>query len=120
MTSLTICADQIVWDALRKVMDPCSIATSVPINIVDMGIVRSVACADERVRVVLRFTNPFCFQAGLILEAVETSVGEATGSPVDVVVDPSDDWVPEDMAETAQAKLRALRGGRALPKTDWN
>ena len=31
-----------VTEALRRVVDPCSIATGVPINLVDMGIVRGI------------------------------------------------------------------------------
>lgn len=106
---------ELVHNALRNVVDPCSIATGVPIDIVDMGIVRDVHVSADCILVVLRLTNPFCFQAALICEAILNSLGQVTGKRIEVEVDPTDDWSPEMIAPSARARLRSLRPLRLAP-----
>lgn len=98
-----------VREMLRSVTDPCSIATGVPIDIVDMGIVRDIRVFAGHIQIVLRLTNPFCFQAGLISQAIERKVGQTMEMPVKVEIDPTDDWTPERMAAAARSRLRKLR-----------
>lgn len=98
-----------VREMLRTVPDPCSIASGAPIDIVDMGIVRDIHVFGGYVQIVLRLTNPFCFQAGLISEAIEREVGQTMEMPVKVEIDPTDDWTPERMAAGARSRLRKLR-----------
>jgi metal-sulfur cluster biosynthetic enzyme len=100
-----------VTEALRSVVDPCSIATGVPINLVDMGIVRGINIADTHVEIQLRFTSPVCLQAINIASAIEDAVMAIDGVE-QVTCDTRSgawEWKPEMMAPSAQARLRRLR-----------
>ncbi|MDR3470676.1 MAG: iron-sulfur cluster assembly protein [Devosia sp.] len=100
-----------VTEALRTVVDPCSIATGVPVNLVDMGIVRGIKIDGSQVEVQLRFTSPICWQAANILTAIEVAVMAIDGVE-QVRCDTRSgawEWKPEMMAPSAQARLRRLR-----------
>jgi metal-sulfur cluster biosynthetic enzyme len=105
-----------VTEALRGVVDPCSIATGAPINLVDMGMVRGIAIDGPHVDVQLRFTSPVCWQATNILTAIE-DVLMAIDGVERVTCDTRSgawEWKPEMMAPSAQARLRRLR---PMPET---
>jgi metal-sulfur cluster biosynthetic enzyme len=100
-----------VTEALKNVVDPCSIATGVPINLVDMGIVRGISIDKAHVEVQLRFTSPVCLQAMNITSAIEDAVMAIDGVE-QVTCDTRSgawEWKPEMMAPSAQARLRRLR-----------
>ena len=100
-----------VTEALRSVVDPCSIATGVPINLVDMGIVRGIKIDGTHVEIQLRFTSPVCFQAMNITSAIEDAVMAIDGVGR-VTCDTRSgawEWTPAMMAPSAQARLRRLR-----------
>jgi metal-sulfur cluster biosynthetic enzyme len=100
-------ATERVRAALDRVVDPCSIATGVPISLPDMGLVKDVRAEGDEVVVQLRLTSPFCFQIGLILERIEElTCGVGT---VRVEVDHGDEWLPDMMAAHARRRLRAVR-----------
>src|SRR4051794_4850395 len=106
-----------VWAALAGVADPCSLATGVPVNIVDMGIVDDVRVEGAAVSVRFVLTSPVCMQAGNIFDQVERTVTRIAG--VDSViceVDRSDvwGWTPDRMAPEAIARLRAIRDHRRI------
>src|SRR5260370_34744148 len=63
-----------VRDALARVVDPCSIATGVPLTLAEMGMVRDIAVDGGRVAVTPVLTRPGCWQAGNIIQAVQASV----------------------------------------------
>lgn len=105
-----------VTEALRSVVDPCSIATGVPINLVDMGIVRGIKIDGTHVEIQLRFTSPVCLQAMNITSAIEDAVMAIDGVG-QVTCDTRSgawEWKPEMMAPSAQARLRRLR---PMPET---
>lgn len=96
--------------ALERVVDPCSIATGVPITIPDMGLVKAINIDGGRVAIMLGLTSPVCFQVQNIIVAVERVVGEIPGvTDVDCQIDPASDWMPDMMAESARAALRRVR-----------
>ncbi len=102
--------NQSVWAALRRVADPCSIATGVPVNLVDMGLVKEVVVKDGIARIVLRLTSPICWQVANIIAAIEEGVGAIPGiRSVTCSIDPVSDWMPDMMAPEARALLRRLR-----------
>lgn len=100
-----------VRSALRQVVDPCSIATGVPLHLEDMGLVRDLRCDESgNVTISLRLTSPFCAQWGNIRERVELVVRSVGGvNSVDVEVDDGNEWVPQMMSLRASRMLRALR-----------
>lgn len=96
--------------ALARVVDPCSIATGVPINLADMGMVKEVAADGGAVRITLRLTSPICWQATNILAKVREYVGSVPGvASVDCSFDAGNEWLPSMMAEVARQRLRRLR-----------
>lgn len=100
----------LVHEALGRVVDPCSIATGVPISLADMGMVLEVTEADGAVRVTLRLTSPICWQGANIMAKVEQVVGEVPGvTSVTCAVNARAEWLPAMMNPLAQARLRRLR-----------
>jgi metal-sulfur cluster biosynthetic enzyme len=99
-----------VHAALARVVDPCSIATGVPINLADMGMVKQVGVDKGAVQITLRLTSPLCWQATNILAKVQELVGAIPGvSSVACDFDAGNEWLPTMMAEAARVRLRRLR-----------
>jgi metal-sulfur cluster biosynthetic enzyme len=101
--------EQEVHAALRGVVDPCSIATGAPIDIVDMGLVRRVEISAGAAVIGLRLTNPFCLQAANIADRIREVVAHETGLEATVEIDVRDEWWPEMMAPGARRRLRRIR-----------
>lgn len=99
-----------VRDALHRVVDPCSIATGVPVSIVDMGLVLEVAVDGPTAHVQLCVTAPICLQITNILAKVEEMVAEVPGiETVNCTVDAAYEWMPSMMAQSARRDLRSAR-----------
>jgi metal-sulfur cluster biosynthetic enzyme len=96
--------------ALELIVDPCSIATGVPISLVGMGLVKEITSADGHVTIVLRLTSPVCWQGANILGGVEKAVGTLPGvRSIRCVLEPAGEWTPDMMSPAARARLRKLR-----------
>jgi metal-sulfur cluster biosynthetic enzyme len=96
--------------ALAHVVDPCSVATGVPINLADMGLIKDVTITGGRVEVTLRLTSPICWQAGSIVDTARRNVEAVPGvEEVTCTVDAASEWLPTMMAPSATAKLRRAR-----------
>jgi metal-sulfur cluster biosynthetic enzyme len=99
-----------VRQALTRVVDPCSIATGVPLTLADMGLVENVTVTAREARIRLRVTSPFCMQIGNMQERIVEVVGEVPGiDTVHLDVDDGTSWLPSMMAPDAQRRLRAVR-----------
>jgi metal-sulfur cluster biosynthetic enzyme len=99
-----------VRTALESIVDPCSIATGVPISLVEMGLVKQITSADGHVTIVLRLTSPICWQGANILESVEKAAGTLPGvRSAKCILDPAGEWMPAMMSPAAHARLRKLR-----------
>jgi metal-sulfur cluster biosynthetic enzyme len=103
--------------ALRSVVDPCSIATGVPISLPDMGLVQQVAVDDAGgVEITLCLTSPVCLQVVNIVEAVERNVGAVPGvSSARCRVDVTAQWMPDMMDAGARRRLRLIRPLPTVP-----
>lgn len=96
--------------ALERVVDPCSIATGVPITLTEMGLVSAVEVDAGVATVRLRVTSPFCMHIGNMQERIIKVVGEVPGiHKVDVLVDDGNEWLPSMMSQKARAELRRVR-----------
>jgi metal-sulfur cluster biosynthetic enzyme len=103
------------WSALDGVLDPCSVATRSPLNIVDMGLVRRLS-ADEagNVRVEISPTAPSCILIASIAEAAEKAIRAVDGvAKVTVSLDSDFFWTPDAMTERGAALLAQYRASRA-------
>ena len=109
-----------VREALAGVVDPCSIATGLPLTLAEMGMVEDITVEDGRVTVTLVLTSPVCWQAGNIIQAVETSLGRVPGvASVACTVNHDAAWLPGHMDPGARLRLRAAwpvdHQGESLP-----
>ncbi|WP_345525457.1 metal-sulfur cluster assembly factor [Nocardioides endophyticus] len=96
--------------ALQLVVDPCSIATGVPISIVDMGLVLDVSVDGEAAQIKLCMTSPICMQITNILNEIRKHVLAIPGiNEVEVPVDAQFEWLPDMMSTRSRERLRAVR-----------
>ncbi|MFD1599284.1 metal-sulfur cluster assembly factor [Halobellus rarus] len=98
-----------VYERLREIVDPCSAATGSNLNIVEMGLVKSVEVEDGHVDVEMRLTSPMCHMVPYFIEEVEGEVGDLDGvESVELETDHGFEWSEELMSEAAQRKRQAL------------
>lgn len=103
-------AAEAVAAALDRVVDPCSIATGVPITVRDMGLVERITDTDGDVTVHLRVTSPFCMQIANLRERIaEVTDGLVGVRSVTVAVDDGTAWLPQMMSPNARSRLRRVR-----------
>lgn len=99
-----------IRDALRRIADPCSIATGVPIDLVDMGLVISARREGTAAQIVLQLTSTICMQIGLIEAKIREEVGRVPGiASVEVEIDHAAEWLPSMIADEARTELRRRR-----------
>ncbi len=91
-----------VLEALREVIDP-----ELGVNIVDLGLVYSVAVRDGEVQVKMTMTTPACPLGAFLVDMAEAaiwrSIPEVESVWVELVWDPP--WHPGMMSQTAKAQL---------------
>ena len=91
--------DALILNTLRQVIDP-----EIDCNIVDLGLVYSVAYHEGRVKVVMTLTTPGCPMHESICWGVENALLSLNGVDdveVDLVWDPP--WHPSMMTEAGRA-----------------
>jgi metal-sulfur cluster biosynthetic enzyme len=96
--------------AIAKVYDPCSLAASAPMSIIDMGLLRQWNLADGELTVSICVTTPACTMLGHIVRGIEESASTVPG--VDrVVVNVVGDffWTEELMTPGGRADLAERR-----------
>jgi metal-sulfur cluster biosynthetic enzyme len=89
--------------ALAEVDDP-----ELPVNIVDLGLVRSVAVDGDRVTVGLTFTSIACPCTDVLREDVEARLRRLDGVGQVEVREVFERWSRADVTEEGRLALRAL------------
>jgi ring-1,2-phenylacetyl-CoA epoxidase subunit PaaD len=100
-----------VWRALERVPDP-----EIPVvSVVDMGVVRDVSVAGERVTI--EFTPTFlgCPALEVMRDQMAAAVRAAGGEP-DVQVIPDDSWTTDRITPAGREKLRAAGFAPPVPR----
>ncbi|MEF2070137.1 metal-sulfur cluster assembly factor [Consotaella aegiceratis] len=94
--------EQEVREALRSVDDP-----ELGVNIVDLGLVRSLAIRDRDVAIVLMMTTPTCPLGALIAETAKAAVEQRLGLDwtVAVTLDRETIWQPNLAAPEIRARF---------------
>lgn len=90
-----------VWKALSGIPDP-----EFDLNIVEMGLIYSVACTDGNIAVTMTLTTQACPSGGWIHEGVKQALNSLEGAKkveVDMVFEPP--WTPEMLSDDARRKL---------------
>jgi len=93
--------EQQIWDALDEIPDP-----EIPVvSLVELGVIRSVAVEDRRVRV--EFTPTFlgCPALEVMKSALERKVAQLGAEP-DVLVISDDSWSTDRITAAGREKLR--------------
>ena len=98
--------DDEVRRVLDEIRDPCSIATSVPMGLVEMGIVKTVrVSAEGEVDIELRLTSPVCEMVGYMMKESRTRIAVLPGvTSVNVRHDAGLDWTPDLISPEARAR----------------
>ena len=98
-----------VMDALGKIIDPCSATTGSNLDIVEMGLVKSVSLDGSNVVIDMRVTSPVCMMVGYFRKEAEKKVGVLSGvDSVTVETDAGLEWDPDMMTEEAKAKRQRV------------
>jgi ring-1,2-phenylacetyl-CoA epoxidase subunit PaaD len=99
----TLTTDQI-WQALDEVKDP-----EIPVvSVVEMGIVRNVVVAGEKVTVAMTPTFSGCPALQVMKEAIESRIRQMGANEVEVRVVLSPRWTSDWITDEARAKLKAF------------
>ena len=99
-----------IWTALGEVADP-----EIPVvSIVELGIVRDVACSDDACIVTLTPTYSGCPAMRVIESDVRAAVARVTGRPVRITNALAPAWSTDWIAPEARQKLAAF--GIAPPR----
>jgi metal-sulfur cluster biosynthetic enzyme len=88
-----------IRDILKGVIDP-----DVGINIVDLGLVETIAIADGRAEIDLIMTTPACPQTGYLQDECRRLLGEA-GIAAEVAILEEPLWDPSRLSDSAKATL---------------
>jgi metal-sulfur cluster biosynthetic enzyme len=98
-----------VREALTDIIDPCSATTGSNLNIVEMGLVKSVSTDDGEVAIQMHVTSPVCTMVGYFREEAEAAVGALDGvESVTVETDAGLEWHEDMMTADAQAKRQEV------------
>jgi metal-sulfur cluster biosynthetic enzyme len=95
-----------IFEALRAVPEPCSIAMSVPQDIVSMGLVEDIRVEGSAVALSLVLTDPSCVHFTAIRRYITDVLLELDGiTSVEVRMSTTQLWTPDRMNPTAPSKL---------------
>jgi metal-sulfur cluster biosynthetic enzyme len=108
---------------LEAIVDPCSAASGVPAGLVSMGLVGGVTIIDRNegayVDVTLYITEPGCMMGALFQLTAQRDLAQLPGvANVEVHVDYSHVWGPEDMTPEYRRRLAEIRASRRKQALD--
>ncbi len=95
-----------VIEALKEVCDP-----EIPLNLVDLGLIRDVLCEEDTVRIDMTLTTPKCPLEDYIIKCVKHKIKEKFPEvkEIDVNLTFEEIWKPEvHISEKGKEKLRKL------------
>ncbi len=102
MSTKTLYTEQQVWGYLKEITDP-----EIPVlNIIEMGIARSVSIENEKIVVRITPTYSGCPAMNAIEKAVGEKLEEKGIQDYQVLLDYSEPWTTDWMTEEAKSKLK--------------
>jgi metal-sulfur cluster biosynthetic enzyme len=105
---------------LNEIVDPCSLASGVPIGLVEMGIVDSVRVHGDNVSIRLLPTFPGCLYTAVFAGEIGRRL-DGLAWPGEVEVEVMTDgrlWDEDRMSAEAQSRLRAVRAERRRQQSE--
>jgi metal-sulfur cluster biosynthetic enzyme len=100
---MTMLSVETIRAALREVQDP-----ELPVDVVSLGLVRSIELEGSEVTVGLTFTSLACPCTDVLIEDVASRLLEVDGVTSVAVQEVFEPWSMEDMTEDARLALRTL------------
>lgn len=98
-----------VRECLHEVVDPCSAATGSNLDIVEMGLVKSIDITGGDVHIEMRLTSPMCHMVPYFYEEVEDSVGELPlVESVTLETDAGFEWDESMMSDEAKRRRQSV------------
>jgi|GEM_PF-1798243 len=98
-----------VRECLHDVVDPCSAATGSSLDIVEMGLVKSIDVAGGDVSIEMRLTSPMCHMVPYFYEEVEDRVGDLEAvESVDLETDAGFEWDESLMSDEAKRRRQSV------------
>jgi metal-sulfur cluster biosynthetic enzyme len=98
-----------IRDSLREVVDPCSAATGSNLDIVEMGLVKSIQMTENTVYIEMRITTPACHMIPYFMEEIEDSVSAHPDiDTVEVETDNGFEWSRDMMTEEAKRRRQSV------------
>jgi metal-sulfur cluster biosynthetic enzyme len=103
--------DAAIRKALEQVCDPCSIAASAPISILDMGLVKDWSVDGEaNLTVRMCITSASCTMGPHMIRSAEAVLSRIPElNSVRVEIDPAEFWTPEHITSHGQELLNRRR-----------
>jgi metal-sulfur cluster biosynthetic enzyme len=99
-----------VREALRGVVDPCSVAAATPMNIVEMGLVDRIEPDGDGIAIRLSLTSPSCMMLGQLLDQIDEHVRPVLDGRRPVVsLDDGMTWTPDRMTGAAREARESRR-----------
>lgn len=98
-----------VREALREVIDPCSAAAGSNLDIVEMGLVKSIEVSDGHVDIEMRLTTPVCHMVAYFIDEISTHVGSLSDiDSVNLETDDGCEWTEAMLSEEAEEKRQRV------------
>jgi len=93
-----------VLEALKEVNDP-----EIPLNVVDLGLIKGISCDDKTIFVKMTLTTPKCPLENFIVNSIKQKLKEYFPSmDVDINLEFDEPWNTSMISEKGKEKLRKL------------
>lgn len=107
---------------LETIVDPCSVAAGAPAGLVSMGLVGGVSAEPREggihLEVTLRVTEPACLMGAIFEANARRELAALPGvASVEVRVDRTHLWSPDDMAAAYRRRLDDYRVAQSVHST---
>jgi len=98
-----------IRDCLHEIVDPCSAATGSNLDIVEMGLLKSIDSTEDHVSIEMRLSSPMCHMVPYFHKEVEDRIGDLPGvDSVELETDAGFEWDESMMSEEARNRRQAV------------
>lgn len=70
---------QVIRDALRQIRDP-----EIGMDLIQLGLIRNITITDDRIKIIMILTTPYCPYAPILLESARKKTEEASGLTAEI------------------------------------
>ncbi len=93
-----------VLETLKEVNDP-----EIPLNVVDLGLIRGISCSDDYIHIKMTLTTPKCPLENFIVNSIKDKLKERfPEKDVEITLEFDEPWNTSMISEKGKEKLRKL------------